>query len=208
MRSNNPSIKTNSASTGGDAIRSATRQISGNAREGKVSFMSLSKNASDSKEGEDVNKSVSKNVSDEGAYSKDSNQGHFAARLTQASDSLAFRRLAKFTNGNGVIGAFAGSTAGGSGGIGILPIAGSWGGTGAVAAGIGNDSLPNDGTRWNKGDSGHIGGIAKLDGSELDQMDNKKGDGNFSVINSTVSSKVSWMTNQGNYLTQHIKDEV
>ncbi len=108
MRSNNPSIKTNSASTGGDAIRSATRQISGNAREGKVSFMSLSKNTSDSKEGEDINKSVSKNVSDEGAYSKDSNQGHFAARLTQASDSLAFRRLAKFTNGNNSPGAFAG----------------------------------------------------------------------------------------------------
>jgi hypothetical protein len=204
------SIKSSSTKTTG-AIRSATRNISGNARDGKVSFMSLSKNANNStnqkdENGNPVNKSTQSNNSDQGDYTKDNRQGAFAARLTQSNDKLAFSRIARFTQQGIGPGSFASGSSGG--GLGAVALSGgSWAGTGAVASGLGNDSLPQ-GNRWERGDGGYIGGTAQLDPSDLKLLEGGKGDGNFSVINSTVSSKVSWMTNQGNYLTQHIKDEV
>jgi hypothetical protein len=128
---------------------------------------------------------------------------NFVSRLTQSENKLAFSQAMRLGTRGAPIG-----TASSSGGLApIVSSSGSWGGSGAVAAGLGNDSLP-EGQRWNQGDSGYIGGTAKLDQSDLQLLEGGKGDGNFSVINSTVSSKVSWMTNNGNYLTQHLRSEV
>lgn len=211
MRSSNTSSIKSSGTKGIGAIRSATRSISGNARGGKIGFMSVSKNVDNSNkkdaEGNEINKSAENGSNDQGEYNKDG-QGVFASRLTQASNKLAFSRIAKFTNQNAQAGAGAvgsGSSALSLGSSSVLPS--SWGGTGAVAAGIGNDSL-SLGDRWEQRDGGYIGGTANLSKQDLDLLEGGKGDGNFSVINSTVSSKVSWMTNQGNYLTQHLRNEV
>jgi hypothetical protein len=79
MRSSTPSIKSSSAK-GIGAIKSATRNISGNLRGGdKVSFMSVSKNSADAENGNlakdengnPVNKSSQDSNSDKGDYAKE-----------------------------------------------------------------------------------------------------------------------------------------
>lgn len=207
MKSTNTNIKTNSATGGLGAIRSATRNVSGNERNSvhTMSTLNDSKNSTETTESKDgVNKSSTNQNSDTGEYTQD-RQANFAARLATNGRDMAYIRGANFGKNGISPGAFASSS---SSSLGAIPLAApSWSGSGAVAAGIGNDSLP-DGQRWERGNNGYIGGTADLSKEDLKLLEGGKGDGNFSVINSTVSSKVSWMTNQGNYLTQHLKDEV
>jgi hypothetical protein len=207
MKSTNTNIKTNSASSGLGAIRSATRNVSGNERNSvhTMSTLNDSKNSAkttDSKDG--LNKSSTDKNSDAGEYTQD-REANFAARLASNGRDMAYIRGANFGKNGISPGAFASSS---SSSLGAIPLAApSWSGSGAVAAGNGNDSLPY-GQRWERGNNGYIGGTADLSKEDLKLLEGGKGDGNFSVINSTVSSKVSWMTDNGNFLTQHLRSQV
>ena len=178
MSTQRTSIKKSSTPTIG-AIKSALKIVSAKERDGIISVEN------------DGNKENDGTV----AKSQAQTAQKFAYNHT---NSLAFKRAFGFKNnyqGQGYI------SSGTSSSLKSSNI--DWSKFGAEAS-----SLSSQDFFGNNGNGGpKVGGIATLNDSDLQLLEGGQGDGNFSVINSTVSSKVSWMTsNGGNYLTQYLRN--
>ncbi|MCE2928993.1 MAG: hypothetical protein LW817_05115 [Candidatus Caenarcaniphilales bacterium] len=142
------------------------------------------------------------NKKDESSSTFAEGQAAFAERLAKVGEDFAFHRGMAIASGSSMFPFMNNSNA-----VNPALSPAAWKESGAVASGLGNDSL-RPGNRWERGESGYIGGTADLSQQDLKLLEGGKGDGNFSVINSTVSSKVSWMTENGNYLSQELRNEV